>query len=70
MVLFPVWMRWNANEDEDDDDDLSQAFRWRSVRFNDRAVKSCFRTLSMGLFFCISAVLVFSLEVWYCIDVK
>lgn len=25
MVLFPVWMRWNA--DDDDDDDLSQAFQ-------------------------------------------
>lgn len=22
MVLFPVWMRWNANDDDEDDDDL------------------------------------------------
>jgi len=22
MVLFPVWMRWNANDADEDDDDL------------------------------------------------
>ncbi|CAM4525749.1 unnamed protein product [Leuciscus chuanchicus] len=46
MALFPVWMRWNANDD--DDDDLSQAFRWRSVRFNDWTVMSSFRNLPIS----------------------
>lgn len=65
MVLFPVWMRWNANDaDEDEDEDdllkLSDGARSALTTGPSRAAFSLSQCFTRLCLFCISAVLVIS----------